>query len=225
MLLPYLELSNIYDRFDDRHAAFDAIHGNNDCCAPTTAVGPLLGDPEGSGNMALARQLLPVFLCPSDIGDPFLSSGGGKTNYDFSASEEFTCDHWARDLPESQRMFGENSTTRAAYVTDGLSNTAAVVETLLDVYNGDTAAWGYRDWVMVGIDLGRQDINRWQWPGKIADPRRSQLRNYASAGSLHGDSIHVMMADGSVHYFVDSTDPVVLERLAAMSDGQVVSLP
>ena len=41
-------------------------------------------------------------------------------------------------------MFGENSTTRIADVADGLSNTVAVAETTLDVFNGFTPAWGYR---------------------------------------------------------------------------------
>jgi len=225
LLLPYLEQTAIYEQFDQEHAAFGALQGNNDCCAPTTSAGVLLGDPLGIGNMALTRQKLSIFSCPSDVGDPILSTAGAKTNYDFSASKEFACDHWSRHDSARKRMFGENSTTRATNVTDGLSNTVAVAETLRDVYNGDTAAWGYRDWVMVGIDIGENPLNAWQWPGRIADPRRSQLRNYAHAGSLHGDGIHVLMADGSTHYLSDSTDPIVLERLAAMADDQVVSLP
>lgn len=224
-LLPFLEQTNLYERFDSNHATFDTLHGNNDCCSPTTAAGELLGDPAASGNMDLTQQQLPVFSCPSDIGDPFLPTGGGKTNYDFSASQEFTCKHWSRENPARQRMFGENSTTRSANVTDGLSHTVALVETLRDVFNGDTAAWGYRDWVMVGIDLGENDINAWIWPGKIAEPRRSQLRNYASAGSLHGDGTHILMADGSAHYLLESTDQVIRERLAAMADDQLVSVP
>jgi prepilin-type processing-associated H-X9-DG protein len=122
-------------------------------------------------------------------------------------------------------MFGENSTTRAANVTDGLSNTVAMAETLRDIYNGDATAWGYREWVMVGIDIGGFGINQWQWPGRIAEPRRSQLRGYAHAGSLHGDGTHVLMADGSIHYLSDSTDSTVRQRLAAMADGQIVKTP
>jgi len=221
LLLPYLEQQTLYDQFDQNHAAYNATEGNNDCCSPTTSLGVLLGDAVTSGNIEVAKQRLAIFNCPSDIGEPFLSTGA-KTNYDFSTSKAFTCAHWSRVDSDKQRMFGENSTTRAANVTDGLSHTFAMAETLRDVYNGWATAWSYRTWVMVGLDLGQNEINEWQ---AAPDPRRSQLTNWGHAGSLHGDGIHVLMADGSTHYLSDSTDPIVLERLAAMADDQVVSLP
>jgi hypothetical protein len=41
-------------------------------------------------------------------------------------------------------MFGENSNSRIADVTDGLSNTIAMGKTTLQCPNGTTPAWAYR---------------------------------------------------------------------------------
>ena len=224
-LLPHLEESVIYEQFDQDHAALNRTQGNNHCCAPTSTLGVLLGDAGTSGNFELSKTLLQVFICPSDIGEPFLDTEAAKTNYDFSASKNFQCGEWSRADPTTQRMFGENSTTRAANITDGLSNTIAMAETLRDLFSGRATAWGHRDWVMVGIDVGRNKINSWQWPNVIEEPRRSQLREFAHAGSLHGDGTHVLMADGSTQFLSESTDQFVRERLAAMADGQVVDFP
>lgn len=225
MLLPYLEQSGLYDRFDLNAAFFNRMKGNEHCCSPTSSLGQLLGDAESSGNLAMATTQLPVFVCPSDIGELFLETGAAKTNYDFSSSERFQCAEWEHADADTRRMFGENSTTRAADVSDGLSHTVALAETLRDIYSGRATAWAYRDWVMVGIDVGRNNINSWQWPGTILSPRRSQLREFAHAGSLHGDGALMLMADGSIHFMADTTDQVVRERLAVMADAQLVDWP
>ena len=52
---------------------------------------------------------------------------GAKTNYDFCATKNYDCDYWRRQNPSQRRMFGENSTTRFADVTDGTSNTVLTV--------------------------------------------------------------------------------------------------
>ena len=225
LLLPYLEQQVLYDQFDQNHAAFNAELGNNTCCAPTSSLGSLLGDAVASGNLDVAKEPLSIFSCPSDTGELFLKTEGAKTNYDFSASKEYQCARWSHSNSTTRRIFGENSTTRTANVTDGLSNTIALAETMRDVHIGRATAWCYRIWVMVGVDVGQLEINQWQDPTIIEDPRRSQLVSYGHAGSLHGDGAHVLMADGSTHYLADDTDQTVRERLAAMSDGLVVALP
>ena len=227
-LIPYLEQQALYDQFDPRHAAVNTTEGNNQCCPPTTALGTLLGDADASGNTDVARNQLATLLCPSDNGEISLESEGSpgaKTNYDFSTANIYRCTYWSRAETEKRRMFGENSNTKAAFVTDGLSNTVAMAETLREVFNGRAAAWAYRTWVTPGVEIARHEINRWEWPGVIDDPYRGQLASWGHPGSLHGDGFYVLMADGSTHYLADDTDQTVRERLAAMSDGQVVALP
>ncbi len=222
LLLPYLEQQALFDQFDPRAAAHNAVQGNNESFSPTSSLGKVIGDAVVSGNLALARHPISLFICPSDTGELFLEEEGAKTNYDFSVSQSFQCAAWDRAESDTRRMFGENSRTKAAMVTDGLSNTIAMAETLHDVYDGKATAWSYRIWVMVGLDLGKKEINFWNYP---PNTRRSRLRSWGHAGSLHGDAVHVLMADGSTHSLQDSIDKVVLERLAAMADDQIVRLP
>ena len=224
-LLPYLEQQVIYDQFDQHHPAANNVAGNESCCPPTKTLGKLIGDAIASGNAALVSQELPQFACPSDIGDPRFDVGVGKTNYDFSAYGNYQCKPWLRQPDRDRRLFGENTAYRAKDVTDGLSHTIAVAETLRDVYNGFGTAWGYRGWVMMGIDVGANGINAYQWPGVIADPRRSQLASFSSAGSLHNHGANMAMADGSVHFLDESTDKVVLESLSTISGEELATVP
>jgi prepilin-type N-terminal cleavage/methylation domain-containing protein/prepilin-type processing-associated H-X9-DG protein len=234
-LLPHLEQQAIFDRFDQRHPAANIVIGNESCCAPTAALGSLIGDAISSGNGKLFVDSLPVFSCPSEVGDPFLpntlhlaiggSLVGAKTNYDFSGSREYYCKAWQRHSSDYQRMFGENTQFGDKDVLDGLSNTVAMSETLFDVYNGKGNAWGYRGWAMTGIDVGENGINEIDWPGSVFESRQSQLATYGSAGSLHGDGANMLFADGSVHFVDEHTPQHVLQAFAAMADGEIVSLP
>ncbi len=238
MLLPYLEQQALYDKYDQKQCASNLMHGNTGCCGPCEALGVLAGDSVDSGNAEVVSTGLAVFRCPSDTGKPFQSANsshygikpgsgceGAKTNYDFSTGNSYSCDAWSREDPSRRRMFGENSTTRVADVLDGTTNTFAMAETLFDVYNGECAGWGYRGWVMVGIDVGRYGLNLWEWPPYLAEPRRGQLRSWAHAGSLHPGGAQAMMADGSVHFLAETTDTVVLEALSTMAGGETAAIP
>ena len=123
-------------------------------------------------------------------------------------------------------MFGENSTCRAANVRDGLSNTIAFAETTYDKWNGvGSAAWGYRGWVMVGVNPAA-GINVWAWPSAgMTDPTPGRLANWGMMGSLHPGGAQAVLADGSVHWLSENTDTVLLDHLAAMADGLVVTIP
>ena len=244
LLLPYLEQQPLFDRLDFDNCSSNLMHGNTGCCGPCTAVGQLAGDVttdtngDGASNGDVAATALALATCPSDNGDPYLpessphygikpGSGlkGYKTNYDFSTGNSYNCDAWSRENPATRRMFGENSDTRVADVTDGTSNTVAMAETLHNVYNGRCAGFAFRGWVMVGIDVGRHGINRWEWPPYLPEPRVGQLRSWAHMGSLHPSGAHVMMADGSVHFLSEVTDTVILAGLSTMAGGEVVAVP
>jgi prepilin-type N-terminal cleavage/methylation domain-containing protein/prepilin-type processing-associated H-X9-DG protein len=237
LLLPFLEQTAFYDKLDQTQCTSNCMEGNSGCCAPVKSVGTLQDDAVNSGNAAVVSTPIAVFHCPSDTGDPWLSTDsyygikagssfkGSKTNYDFCASiESYDCNHWHRQDARRRRLFGENSTSRIADVTDGTSNTIAVCETTFDVYNGRCSAWGYRGWVMVGVDPTSWGggINAWDWPGVIDRPRVGQLRSWGHAGSLHLGGANFAFADGSARFLSQSTSVPLLELLAAMADGNVI---
>jgi len=180
----------------------------------------------------MATQLR-LLYCPSDPGrrlqglSQAYSIGGrldgAKSNYDFiTTTNDFYCNYWKVANPAARAMFGENSTTRYNQITDGASNTIAIGETTLEVYNGRTSCWGYRGWVMTGIDL-RYGINDWSFiPG--VDPIPGRLGSWGRAGSLHPNGAQFCFADGHVRFINQNTNVTTLTYLGYMADGRTVDL-
>ena len=240
LLLPFLEQNALYERYNPRAASSSL----RQCLQPPVTNGPLAGDPVAGGNGAIAVVPLAVFRCPSDAGEPLLGDnetygiGNGvglrpvKTNYDFSVQYwEWRCNAWATTARDIRRMFGENSTTRAADVRDGLSNTIALGETTLDNANGTCPAWAYRGWVQVGVDPA-QGINVWMssWthPPNPQDwrpaPRPGKVGSWSWPGSMHPGGCNFVFGDGSVRFLAESTPQTAMDKLAKMADGQVVTV-
>jgi prepilin-type N-terminal cleavage/methylation domain-containing protein/prepilin-type processing-associated H-X9-DG protein len=237
LLLPFLEQDALYRRYNPKFCVMNCMEGNTGCCPPVLSRGTLQGEAVASGNAAVVATQVNLFRCPSDNGDPWLPARnryygisatsdlrGAKTNYDFSAYLNYDCNIWRRMPGDRKRMFGENSTTRVADVRDGMSNTIIVAESTFDVYNGRCAAWGYRGWVMVGIDVANGGgINRWDYPNTT--PVIGRLGSWGRAGSLHPGGANVLLGDGSTRFLRETTDRTTLERLCAMADGAVTPDP
>ncbi len=233
LLLPFFEQQTL-DKSLNRAQAMSPQNTGYCCAYQGNTMGTVVGDPATNGNAALMGTKLKVLLCPSDNGIPMQGVGssayspggsydGAKTNYDFITSVgDFACNNWRSAAPNARTMFGENSTTRLTDVTDGTSNTIALGETTLNVYNGRTACWGYRGWVMTGIDLN-YGINDWSFPG--IQPQLGRLGSWGRAGSLHPGGAQFCFADGSVRFISDTTNTTTLSRLGYMADGAIVTLP
>jgi prepilin-type N-terminal cleavage/methylation domain-containing protein len=227
LMLPLLEQPDLHRRINFDEATSSQARGY--CCSHEgNTMGTLAGDPAQNGNAALMSLQLKSLTCPSDPGKRTLGKsnaygpGGGydgaKTNYDFiTSTRDFFCNHWSNADHTQRTMFGENSDTHVYDVLDGLSNTIAMGETTVDVYNGRTAAWGYRGWVMTGIDL-RHSINDWSFHTYI-EPRRGRLGSWGRAGSLHPGGAQFCIADGSVRFIDEEVSTATLVRLSYMADG------
>ncbi len=193
-------------------------------------------DPTTNGNAAAVKTVLTALICPSDpgvrvhpetgthygISATNTGSGGAKTNYDFSTSGwlQLPCENWAAANSATRRMFGDGSKCRLGDVTDGSSNTVAMAETTLSVFNGRTPAWGYRGWTMGGINMADHTINNWHFNG--IDYPVGQLGTWARPGSLHTGGIQILMGDGSVRFLSENVAAVTRARLAYIADGQLI---
>ncbi|MDX1968476.1 MAG: DUF1559 domain-containing protein [Planctomycetaceae bacterium] len=232
LLLPYLDQSAIYNQVNF-NAAMQGLNTGCCCSLVGNTSGTLTGNP--ATNDSLMNMLLPAFQCPTESGSPHqgvgncygttTGNGGAKTNYDFITSRnDFTCTQWSRQAINDRRMFGENSSTTFGFLKDGASNTLMLGETTFDVWNGRCSSWGYRGWVMTGIDVDATGINRWYNPtGTSADVGR--LNSWGQAGSRHSGGAQFVMGDGSVRFISENINLSLLQYLARMNDGQTVELP
>jgi prepilin-type N-terminal cleavage/methylation domain-containing protein len=191
---------------------------------------------------------LPILVPTSSrpIFAPSSRHAGAKTNYDFVASwfEVSACNCWPKMGP-GRYMFGQNSNCPISQVSDGMSNTFMLAETCFQVEHGTCPAWGYRSWLMPGIDpvqglgafevagatalkqidgipsppnlfsLVGQGINQW------SSDYPNTLAAFGSPGSMHPGGCHFAMGDGGVRWVSQSVEPFILYQMSTIAGGEV----
>lgn len=130
-------------------------------------------------------------------------------------------------------IFGPNSRVTPAHVVDGLSNTAMLGETAYGVV-GTTDASGlsifYRGgtWAGVRDPSARSNVATYQTLAGVTPagvPNEEYALNGTSAdafSSFHPGVVGFTLADGSVRFISTTVEGLVLNRLAARNDRQVV---
>lgn len=230
MLLPQLEQAPMYTSWSFNDAASLSYNG------AIHSASTVLGNPDV--NAPISLKPLQVLTCPSDNGSPFYTgknqyysislnnAGGYRTNYEFSVHYGIYNDphYWQCVLtPFTRPVFGFDTASSIRDITDGTSNTAAMIEQTREKYNGSLGGWSYRSWVNIGIDLAWVKINSWDYaPGSGAQFQPGRLGQWASAGSLHTGGCHVLLGDGAVRFISENIDTTTRQRLSTMSDGQTV---
>jgi len=234
-LLPFMDQSPLYNQLNLSAASgeFNSIGG--------TLAGGGAGAAISSGNAALAENIIPSLLCPSDAGGSVLpyastsygsgTSGSARTSYGFSVSighDTGGCNLWSSESQTSRTMFGLNSNCKFRDITDGTSNSVAVCETALDFDDGEGLTWAAASHVGLGTNLkSAQGINEfrccsWQSPPWQRAAVFGRLGQYNDPGSSHVGGMHVLMGDGAVRFLSENIDTTTRTYLANIADGQVL---
>lgn len=224
LLLPFLEQSNLYNKFNSSVASGSYNPSGGTIVAPGAA---------GNPNDEVVSTIVKAFHCPSDstpevyttTSSPHYSISPGNstlqgvfTNYDFSTNSEYsTCTNWGSLGITSRPMFGFNGCAKFRDVTDGMSNTVAVVETTRYVANGEGTAWGFAKWVGNGTNFAGANINTWYATGPVG-----YLASWGYSGSLHTGGCHVLLGDGAVRFVSENIDATTRVYLSYIGDGKVL---
>jgi len=231
-LLPYFDQTALYGSFN-----FNAATGNRNTNGGILAGGGSIV----SGNAPLTTKVLSALICPSDDGnkkytgaDTTYGSGianTARTSYGFSVSNANGCTLWDSESLASRCLFGYGSRSRLEDCRDGTSNTVAVSETTLEVYDGVTGSWACAQHVGLGVQLVNPPngkINQWiccSWTTPAyapANTRKGRLGEWGSPGSVHDGGLHLLLADGSVRFVSENIDTTIRNNLATTSDGNTV---
>jgi prepilin-type N-terminal cleavage/methylation domain-containing protein/prepilin-type processing-associated H-X9-DG protein len=120
-LLPYLEQTNLYNMLEIHNPLYLERRGD----------GTYVVDPE---NVNGVSQKIKTFLCPSDVGQPFVPISPPDEDPKFGPTNYVGCIGSGNNGGPRYRADGIiyiNSRTRIADITDGTSNTALMSESLL----------------------------------------------------------------------------------------------
>ncbi|MCC7420012.1 MAG: DUF1559 domain-containing protein [Planctomycetaceae bacterium] len=229
-LLPYLDQGPLYNKVN-----FSAATGDRNTGGGTLAGGGAVT----SGNAALSTNILNVLICPSDDGRKFYTGadttyGAGvantaRTSYGFSVSNANGCTLWDVENIGTRCVFGYGSRSNIKDIKDGTSNTVAMVETTLEVYDGVTGSWACAQHVGLGVQLVNPpnvNINNWLCCGWQSPPnanfRKGRLGEWGSPGSVHDGGLHVLMGDGAVRFVSENINATTRNNLAMMADGNTI---
>lgn len=236
-LLPYMEQKMIADRID-----WTVWTGNT------------------GANAALRPLELPFTRCPSDLGKT-PTSGYAPTNYVACIGDGFR-PSWDRSLAPSgdfgssdpsyySGVFGINSYTRIAAITDGTSNTMLISECKIGSpwavrYNESGGSTAYLQCLAgtsddVTSDSGSQARGySWFYANRISTwgynsyfrPNDSRSENHEcelgteiaifGARSRHPGGVNVALADGSTRFIGETIDSNTWNALATRGQGDTV---
>ena len=231
-LLPYIDQGALFNKYNPQEASGNFTH--------TAGTAPRAGGgATAAGNGVLAATRLANLLCPSDDGGQFYPSGDAnygcvsglpsyRTSYGFSvASGNPSTTVWALEAIASRALFGVCSSSQMRDIRDGSSNSVAMVETTLEVYDGKAPSWACVQHVGSGINFSSTNIAyipnqwyccTWQTPA-MQNFRPGRNGEWGSPGSTHTGGLNILMADGAVHFISENMDGTVRQRLAFIADG------
>lgn len=224
-LLPYLELTNLYNQYD---LDLDWFHADNQPAIQTTIS--TLVCPSTPANATSLDEFSPgMFAATADYA-PVISVGASVYSSGF-----------AEPVPDVSGALGVNEWVKPAQITDGLSSTIMLAEDAgrpvhyirgqrgpddvdpgggnFAVVAGRVQGAGWADSAN-GIPLHGFTLDGLVAPGPIA----INCTNNNEAYSFHPGGVSGMYADGSVHFISDSIEIQTMAALVTRSGGEIFSL-
>ncbi|MCL2622568.1 MAG: DUF1559 domain-containing protein [Planctomycetaceae bacterium] len=219
-ILPYLEMTTLYDTIDFSKLAYTPETGDR---SYHEANGPM-GD---TANQQVGENMPPVFACPS-------ATRQSKHHKDYGVNG---FDGFPQSLPDGGGVFHANSGIRFADVKDGLSNTFLMLETchrrkFIPREGGDMIETliGLNPFLWVNefgqgyalVSCGIPPENKYL---KLTINTRDPYIPTYGARSDHSGGVFASVCDGSVHFISEKIDYTVYLGIFTRSGGEDVRLP
>ena len=209
-LLPFIDQAPLYNQIN-----FQA------------ATGPADDDSIGGGGTQTVLHSAPpaIFSCPSDpytrgpytysSNMAYANTNGYRTSYAFNYSTYSINSTYAEYNSTNKAMFGHNGAARIRDITDGTSNTFAMLETPLEK-DSDIRGPFWTSYVTTGtVSAFYRAMNT---PTSATDSRVV----WASAGSEHEGGCHVLLGDGAVRFVSENIDNGTWKALGSIRGGEVI---
>jgi len=208
-LLPFVEQTTIYDKFDIRQ---NIAHANN---------------------AEALKQTVPIMFCPSRRG-PTVTSNISRGDYAFSAGGEGSHINTPNLEPSGtstyfKGMFSQCDKVRFALITDGLSNTIAMGEKRIEEYRDASGT------LIDGATVDYIDGPQYRWGYHATRNMKSPLNRPlvtsswndldANFASRHPGGAHFLFGDGAVHFLSETINWDTYQNLANRADGNPVTVP
>jgi prepilin-type N-terminal cleavage/methylation domain-containing protein/prepilin-type processing-associated H-X9-DG protein len=265
-LLPFIEQDNLYKQYD---------FTTQSCNARTSKIGmakPIIT--AASANAIVVGTRVRTYECPSDTSPPPIltasgadmttaQSGAGNSLYDCEtarASNYYLASYSNYDYAYYDNLvalgtaphgiFGVNSRTRFADITDGLSNTIAIGETKqIHTSTGSTtsvtrgvAMWGGGaicsvfglvspivappiSIIPAGYTLTQTYAPNFPAGHAGGVGGAPYVQNMCGFGSWHPSTTNFLFGDGSVIAISDNIDAVTWSALNSMNNNEIASYP
>jgi len=235
-LLPFMEMSTIYDNLD-----------------MTTTAGP--GNPfwkqvNPTTGVQYRAEIIPSFLCPSANVDPHTTFTNPKTARAIScygksigAQRMSSRGGWCNDYPGNvfgtgRKNHGNDARSsqvsgvfarghwgaRIRDITDGTSSTIAMGEIIPSKASHHRNGWFHYNslWTATTAPINYPVIGLWE-RGYKGPESCSHWQNYQTAlgfKSKHKGGAQFVFADGSVHLLPETIDYLTYQRLGCRRDGE-----
>ena len=221
LMLPYLDQAPLYNKLNFSLRFSPVVFSGT--CSP--------GSPDFSAmppyQTPLVGKFLSVFACPSDplaetpintTSAAYSSNNSFKTSYGFpvvSRTDYNTSLFWPLD-GANRGAFGVNGAAKIRDITDGTSQTIALIETPLNrqsfSHGPRWAHYTHTFWIRVTDGLNKNSSGTGTVP--VVGPW--------GAGSEHEGGAHALFCDGSVHFLSENIFQTTLNNLARIQDDQVL---